>query len=355
MSSASRFAASLSLLALAGGGCLSLGGSSADVSDGGLWVSDDGGSGWTQFAALPGQFSVGSISAVDILAIEVDPQDDSAYYVGTSGDGLLYSYDAGATWQRPEEALARSGAILDIEVDPRDVCTYYVLKTDRVMKTTTCGRTFMTEMYVESRADEDLTDFVIDWYNPNTLYMTTTAGDVIRSTDGGESWATIYRVNDELSGIMVSNTDSRILLAGSRRHGIYRSTDAGANWTELEDTLKETYRQSDNFYDFAQTADGKTLYMSSEYGLLVSKDQGGTWSDVPLITARGEVDILALAVDPADGNTVMYGTDSTFYRSTSGGSAWTTEELPSSRQAAALRVHPANSDLILLGLYQEED
>lgn len=355
MSSASRFIASLSLFALAGGGCLSLGGDSQSVGSGALWQSLDGGANWEQLASLPGQFSVGSISNVDVMAIEVDPADASAYYLGTSSDGLLYSYDSGATWQRPEESLLRSGAILDIEVDPRDVCTYFVLKLDRVLKTTTCGRTFATETYVESRSDEDLTDLVIDWYNPNTLYMTTTAGDVIRTLDGGNTWQTIFRAKDQLSGIIVSNSDSRILLAGSRRHGLYRSTDSGATWSELEDSMKESFRQSDNFYGFAQTADGKTLYMSSEYGLLVSKDMGATWADVPLITARGEVDILALAVDPADGNTVVYGTDSTFYRSTSGGSAWTTEELPSSRQAASLLIHPEDSELLLLGLYQPEE
>lgn len=354
MSSASRLIASLSVLALAGAGCLSLGGESATSGDGGFWQSEDGGGAWAQRIALPGKNTVSSIGNVDIVAIEVDPQDSSAYYIGTAGDGLLFTYDGGDTWQRPEEPLVRGGRVRDVEVDPRNVCTYYVLKSDRVLKTTTCGRTFATETYVETRSDEALTDMVIDWYAPDTLYITTTAGDVIRTKDGGKSWATIYRVSDELSSVMVSNTDSRILLAGSKRHGLYRSIDSGATWTELEDTLKEDYRQSDNFYDMVQTADGQTVYMSSEYGLLASKDQGATWSDVPLITARGEVDILALAVDPVDGNTVLYGTDSTFYRSTSGGTAWTTEELPSSRAASALLVHPANSALIFLGVEQEE-
>lgn len=353
MSSYPRFLAGLSVLALAGAGCF--GGDTASVGTGGFWQSEDAGASWTQRVALPGEHSVGSISNVDIIAIEVDPQDDSVYYVGTASDGLLYSYDAGATWQRPEEPLVRSGRVRGVEVDPRSVCTYYVLKSDRVLKTTTCGRTFATETYVESRSDEALTDLVLDWYAPDTLYITTTAGDVIRTKDGGTTWSTIYRVKDEMSAIMVSNADSRILLAGSKRHGMYRSTDAGATWTELEDTLKETFRESDNFYDVAQTADGKTIYMSSEYGLLASKDNGATWSDVPLITARGEIDILALAVDPADGNVVQYGTSSTLYRSTSGGSAWTTEELPSSRAASALLVHPNNSGLTFLGVEQQEE
>lgn len=348
----SRSLAAAAMLLLAGGGCLSFGGGDDVTSDGALWISGDGGSSWSQLAALPGAEGVGSISTVDVTAIEVDPSDSSAWYVGTAGNGLFTSLDSGATWQRPEEVEARSGEIRAIEVDPRDVCTYYVMKKTRLLKTTSCGREFDTEAYVETR-EELLTDLAIDWYSPDTLYMTTTAGDVFRSTDKAETWSRLYTANDEIEDFIVSNKDSRVLMLGGRRHGLVRSADGGATWTSFEDELKEAFEKSDDVYGFAQSSDGSAVYMTSEYGLLKSADNGATWESVPLITSEAEVEISALAVDPSDKNIVVYGAGRAFYRSTTGGQPWTTEELPTTRLANVLVIH--DDGTILLGPLAEED
>lgn len=340
------------LMILAGAGCLG-GSSTSTTADGGMWMSGDGGTTWTAISVLPTASGTGSIASTDVTAIEIDPQDATAYYIGTKANGMFVSLDKGTTWQRLENEEARSGAIVDIEVDPRDVCTYYVLKPSRLLKTTSCGREFDTEAYVESRT-ETLTDLELDWYAPDTVYVTTSSGDVIRSRDAAANWTTVTNVKDDIYTFEVSNADSRILIAGTRSHGLYRSTDSGVTWTEMEDEMKKTFRDSDKVSGLAQTADGKTLYMSSGYGLLVSKDMGATWSDVPLITSRGEVDILALGVNPVDGNEVFYGTDSVFFRSTSGGSAWTSEELPGTRAASALLMN-ADESVILLGVEAIED
>lgn len=337
-----------SLFVLLGAGCF--GGKSAAGNDGGLYMSADGASSWTQSAALPGATSVGSIASADVLSLEIDPSDDTAYYLGTVANGLLFSYDSGETWARPEEELLRGGSVRSVEVDPRSVCTYYVMKSDRIAKTTTCGRTFDTESYVESRKDELLTSMVLDWYNPNTLYVTTTAGDVLRSVDAGKGWSAAYRVKDEATSFMVSNSDSRILLLGTKRHGLIRSTDSGATWTEYEDTLNKLYKNSDKVSAFSQTADGKTLLMSSAYGILVSKDAGETWSALSLIPSSGEVAITAIAVDPQNGNSMYFGTSTTMYHSVDGGVSWTTDELPSSRTASVIAVDPESSARVFLGL-----
>ena len=310
MTNAARYLVPVAMLAFLGAGCLGGGGATGD--DGGFFVSTDGGKTWEQSVALPSATGVGTIANVDSVALEIDPSDPSAYYLGTAANGVLYSYDSGTSWLRPENETARSGKVLAVEVDPRDVCTYYVLKSTRVMKTTTCGREFDDQAYVESRTDESLTSMVLDWYNPNTVYLTSTAGDLLRSTDAGTTWASLYRADDQVTSFMVSNADSRVLLLGTRRHGLLRSIDSGATWTEMEDALKDEYKDSDKVYAFAQTADGDTVYMSSAYGLLSSKDNGATWEGLSLIPSSGEVEITAIAVDPADGNNLYFGAVHTF-------------------------------------------
>ncbi len=89
--------------------------------------------------------------------------------------------------------------------------------------------------------------------------------------------------------------------------------------------------------------------MNTQYGLLVSKDRGATWTGVSLISSGGEVKIYSVAVAPDNGDVIYYGTSNTLNRSISGGSAWTTTALPTSRAAGAMLVMPGNDANVVLG------
>jgi len=328
-------AAGAAAFLLLGAGCL--GGSSAKTATGGVWLSETSGASWIPKHALPSATAVGSIGGADILSFAVDPSDESALYVGTKAAGLLTSLDGGTTWSRPENDEVSSGAILDIAISSTDVCTYYALKADRLMKTTSCGREFDTQTYVEGRTKEALTTFALDWYNPNVLYLGTTAGEVLKSSDAGDTWTVVYSMKDSISAIEVSNADSRFVIVAGLRSGIYRSEDGGASWISLEDSLK-SLKGADRVYALAQSANGLQVVASTKYGILTSDDKGLTWKGISLLTASGDVIISALAVDPDDGKKIMYGTDSALYLTLDSGSTWSTQELPSSRAASVLRI-----------------
>ena len=341
-----RLGAAFAALTLTGAGCF--GGGSSAVTSGGIWQSTDATKSWEQSAVVPTATGTSSLANVDVTAFAIDPQDSSVIYAGTVANGMFYSLDDGASWQRPEEALANSGAIVAIAVSSKDVCTYFVAKEDRVMTTDDCGRTFTTGAYVESRAKESVTAMALDWYDPKIVWIGTSAGDVIRSVDGGGSWSTITRTDSAVTALAISGADSRIVFVGTKTSGLQRSEDSGATWVSLEKTLND-YKSSDRVYGFAQNKDGSTIVMNTQYGLLVSKDKGATWSGVSLISASGEVRIYSVAVAPDNGDVIYYGTDSTVNRSTSGGSAWTTSELPSTRAAMALLVDPTDNTHVYLG------
>lgn len=344
-------AAAAAVLVLLGAGCLG-GGSSQKASTGGLWLSQNTGASWTAKHALPSASGVGSIGAVDMLSFAVDPSDETALYAGSKSAGLFVSLDGGESWMRSEEKEIASGAILDIAVSTQDVCTYYVLKADRLMKTTTCGRLFDTQTYVEGRTNEALTTLALDWYNPNVLYLGTTAGEILKSSDGGATWTAKYKVKDSISALEVHGGDSRYVVAGGMRTGLYRSEDGGTTWISLEDAL-EDMRGSDRVYALAQSGDGKHMVASTKYGLLTSNDKGLTWEGISLLTASGDVTISALAVHPADGNTIAYGTPTAFYLTRDGGKTWSTEELPTSRAASVMRFMDDGS--LWLGVQTLED
>lgn len=341
-----RGAAILAALSVMGAGCF--GGSETTSSSGGMWSSSDTGKTWDQIAAVPTATGVNSLSEVDVTSISTDPEDSSAVYIGTEENGMFFSLDSGESWQRPEETLARSGQVIGVAVSSKDVCTYFVAKSDRVMKTEDCGRNFNTEAYVESQADTTLTAMALDWYDPKIVWIGNSEGNVIRSTDGGDSWATVTRLEDAITGIIVSNADSRIVMVGTNTNGMSRTTDSGSTWTSFEKTLKD-FKSSDRVYGFAQNASGDLVLMNTKYGLLSSVDSGATWSGVSLIAGSGEVRIYGVAIAPETSDTIYYATDSTLNRSTSGGSAWTTTELPTSRGGAAILVDPDDASHLYLG------
>jgi photosystem II stability/assembly factor-like uncharacterized protein len=339
-----------SLLLLTGAGCL--GGSSTKTATGGVWTTANGGKAWTAMNVLPTASGVSSIGSVDILSLTRDPSDAKVLYAGTKTSGLLYSLDGGLSWQRPPEdaafATIRSGSVIAVAVDPKDPCTIYALKTDRLLKTSNCGRSF-EDSYVETRTDEKLTALALDWYNSKNVWVGNTAGDILHSTDAGANWSASQRVKDDVSAIEISNADSRVVLVGTARNSIYRTSDSGATWKSLEDDFR-SLSQADRVHGFAQSADGKTAVLNSDYGLFTSADNGATWKPLSLVTAHGEVRIYAVGVSPKDGNTIVYGTDSTFYRSTSGGTSWNTEELPTARAASAILFSPEDSASLMLGV-----
>ncbi|MFA6131217.1 MAG: hypothetical protein WC730_03080 [Patescibacteria group bacterium] len=345
-----KFFAPLCLLTFLGAGCLS---SSTTASNGGLWKTIDAGTTWTALAALPQASGVGTIGGVNVTALEIDPADTSVFYLGTSQNGIFYSTDYAATWQRPEDDYAKEGAVVDIEVDSRNTCVVYVMKTDRILKSTDCARSFDT-LLTETREDEAFTTMALDWYNPDILWSGTSAGDVQKSINGGANWSTVYRLSDDVTDIVVYNGDSRVILVGSARHGLYRSQDGGASWTEFEDSF-EDYRDGDRIYGFDQTANGGKILMNTKYGLFVSKDRGVTWEPFSLITSPGEVRIWGMAMHPTDGDTISYATGGTFYQSTNGGTSWLTQELPSSRMPTILKVHPDAMDVLYVGFNSVED
>lgn len=346
----SLLVASLSLV-LVGAGCL--GGTKAPTGVGGVYGSINGGKTWTAMNSLPLASGVSTISGADVLVLERDPSNSNIIYAGTKENGLLLSFDGAKSWQRPPEDkafdLLRTGAVLDVEVNPKDPCTYFVLKTDRLMKTDTCGRTFNTEAYKEGRKNEKLTAMALDWYNPQSVWLGSTAGDIFHSTDGGATWATSNRLKDDISAIEISNSDSRVVLASTLRRSLVRSTDNGGSWTELEKSLTE-YKKSVYIHGFAQTADGKALIMSSDFGLLQSTDAGATWKPITLVTAKGEVKIKAVALAPKNGNVIVYGTDTTIYRSVNGGVAWTTSSIPSTRMSSTILFPTDDENVMLLGV-----
>ncbi len=342
-----------SFLLLTGAGCFGFGGSPSDSGrDGAVFESSDRGVTWSQDAAFPTAKGVGSLSAIDVLSLALDPNDNDALYMGTKENGLFYSLNNGSAWQQPRDKALQAGAVRSIAVDPKDVCTVYAVTPAKLYKTETCARSFEAA-YEEARGNVSLRRVVVDWFNPEVVYLGLSNGDLLKSADRGEAWTKILSTKDDIADILVSNTDSRIILIATEG-GLYKTSDSGASWIKNEEALKD-YKEADTIFSLVQNTAGDVIITSTKYGLLRSADVGESWEALSLVTSPSQVTIRALAIDPSNADTIYYATATTFYTSTDAGVTWETAKLPSTRAASVLRVDPEKTSVLYMGVQRLEN
>lgn len=345
----------LGAVTLAGAGCLSFGGSSNQPAEFGVWKSVDGAIKWEKMSAFPTSQGVGDLSDVQVHSFELDPSDRFALYMGSITQGLFFSYDGAGSWQRVREPLLKEGRIRSVAVDANDKCTIYASRGQRLSKSTDCGRTFDTETYVDPRTDVIITDTEVDWFNSNIVYVANTQGEILKSADGGGTWATLYRDGGFIRDLVIDNTDSRILLATTAKRGIKRSVDGGVSWSSVLTEGYDDYEGITEVWNVDQTVDGKVYWATTGYGLIRSRDRGETWEVVPLLTPPGSAGVDAMTVDPRNGDHVVYVSGSTIYVSVNGGARWDTEKMPSTGRAEDLLIDPTDSSIIYMGLRGVEE
>lgn len=335
-------------LALTGAGCVSVNGSGgAAGADGGLWRSANRGDAWAQKAALPRTdgTKAGNGNA-NITTIVQDPSDPKALYVGTTENGLFYSYDGGESWLQP--APLTKGNIPAIAVDPKNRCRVYVAIENKLIKTEDCSRTW-SSTYLDARPDKQTVAVLVDFYNPAILWVANDAGDVLRSLDGGASWSSIKQFGSPVVKFLMSPKDSRRLYVATKSAGVWRTDDGGANFLDLSQNYKDIQNTRD-LYDMAMgVSDPSTLVLAVKEGLIRSKDMGAKWEAMSLLTPAASTTILSVAVDPKDTSFLYYGTATTFYKTVNGGLNWIPKKLPTTRAATSLLVDSVDSAVLYLG------
>ena len=116
-----------------------------------------------------------------------------------------------------------------------------------------------------------------------------------------------------------SNSDEIFATAGGR--GIFKSVDAGANWTNLIDDPDWPFGESD--YPIFWIHPGVGNYYMSTWGFLyMSDDRGYSWQQ---IYARDNWDMISFAADPwgPDVDVIYVGTqEEGIFKTTDGGQTW---------------------------------
>ena len=216
-----------------------------------LWVFAAGGGVWRTKNALSGQpswkFLSGGFGIQSGSSITLDPNDPSGntLYVGTgeanaSGDsaagvGLYKSTDGGDTWTGPLGASVFNGrAIGSIAVTPGAPNVIYVATTRGVRGVSSVNGGAVT------------------------LIPGAAVWGLYKSTDGGTTWTFIHNGTADpalcdtvaeanaldtpcsvrgVRRVVIDPSNLSIVYAGSYQRGVWRSSDAGATWTQIKPSL----------------------------------------------------------------------------------------------------------------------
>ncbi|MBI3307821.1 MAG: hypothetical protein HYZ79_00435 [Candidatus Melainabacteria bacterium] len=344
----------------------------------GVFLSQDGGMTWEhKDNGLPNG------SEVEIRGLAVKPGDSNTIFA--AGDleeigpftgafqrteGIVYrTIDGGENW---EKVLEGGNLFKDIIIDPNSPNTIYVASgffdrhelenLEGVHKSTDGGNTWqkinsgIRNLYV--------TTIKFDPTNSNTIWGTTGMipqfadsretedGGIIKSIDGGMTWAEIKRGRNSsgtqlYSALGISETDPNVIYASG--FGLFtQSSDGGKTWIETGFGPRGT--NAGHPIDIAvDPNDPNTVYVDSYVGgVFKSTDEGKTWVTNAFGYSGSEVSHVTVAPD----NKKIFATSRTgIFLSEDKGINWTPVGIGDVGfdELFAVTPHPTDSNILLLG------
>jgi photosystem II stability/assembly factor-like uncharacterized protein len=231
----------------------------------GFWVSQDGGQSWT----MPDGFKAATEKPVgtrDLYSIAVDPTDFKHILVSFHSPwagkncGVLESKDGGASWTAHDAPPTLKGGY--------GMAVFFLFDPAKKIG------------------------------DPNTWLFTAQEGGFFRTTDGGKTWANVYKNSMTHGGNQLYRAGDGTLYSGGYQYPS-RSTDNGATWEQVKTGL--TY----SWY-MGIIGDGKNIYTAStnknQPFFVSSEADGRTWKAFNHQTFSAAP--FAMALDPV--NHILY-------------------------------------------------
>lgn len=283
---------------------------------------------------------------------------DYSICLGTAGWGVWHSPDAGKSWVRHRAPFPLNSRIQALAVHPTEPHTVLAGGDTGLFVSHTGGADWER---LGTQGDlPTIWSLAIDPVDPRILFAGTRPAGVYRSRDGGLQWEKLaVDIAPECSigtpfvtSVLVDPDDHRTVWAGVEIDGVFRSRDGGDTWTHVESGL---YDPDIHAMAIAATRP-KRVYASTAREVFASVNLGETWQPLgvkakwPLPYARG------MAVKTDDPGVLFAGCGETttgetghILRTTNCGETWEILRLPVPPNATiwGFATHPANANRIL--------
>ncbi|HZT07640.1 MAG TPA: hypothetical protein VFC51_11460 [Chloroflexota bacterium] len=169
----------------------------------------------------------------------------------------------------------------------------------------------------------------------HAIYAAVPGDGVYVAADGGREWDRCFA--GDVRSLAIDPHDPAVVYAGTEPIGLFRSTDVGDHWSEVEalQNLPPRVREKWWFPVYPHEGhvlsiavdhqDSRIVYLGLEHGGIVRTDDGGrTWEDIS--DGIEYLDIHMVESDPSRPNVVYAATARAFYRSEDFGRRWVLSE-----------------------------
>ncbi|HEY6120759.1 MAG TPA: hypothetical protein VIV66_12435 [Pyrinomonadaceae bacterium] len=290
----------------------------------------------------------------------VNRQDPNQILISTFHNSVFKSNDGGLTWFRSNRGLTTAtGELVDvtnIRQSPSDPSTVYAVAWLRpilfglVFRSTDFGGSWT----LTGTLLDGISDFAVNPTSSNIVYVLGFSGSLFSSTDGGATFVQIGNgLPDDFGGftnIVVTHSNSDLIYVVASE-GVYKSTDAGLNFTRLDNSPSLPLQA------FPHPTDLNTFFLqadSGSTGMFRTTDGGATFSEVTQGLPPEKLNSFA-AFDSINPVMVYVAGDGGLFRSTDGGLTFTPSKLRPEQLglgAVTVSVDPTNSEVLYVNTFE---
>jgi len=188
---------------------------------------------------------------------------DSLYAIAVGSSGvIMLTIDGGVTWQRKTSNTSHTlTGVAIVNKSLSFACGY----AGTILKTTNGGESWSSIVL-----DSIFHFNYIAFDNNKTGYVVYHGKAVFRTTDLGESWTKLPDIPISTYLYGVSCLDSNRVIAVGTAGTIIKSTNGGQSW------ISTTYPDKPNL-NKVQYIDSMNIAITGEHNIILSTDGGGTW------------------------------------------------------------------------------
>ena len=326
-----------------------------DGQNGGLFVSEDGGITWQQ--------STAGMGVRDVYSLYQSESHPETIYAGTN-HGIFRSDDHGRNWQpvvkseseTPEQAerasdqprtnqattVTRPRAVTPKPTPPVKRIAQTRAKNGTQTRTTSGAKSSTAKKTPSTNRTQPASAATRPKPQPSAVDEANKLVDLQNQVFTLTPFTP--RDNKQATGLIAATWD-----------GLFRTYDEKKGWQRIRFEIPGMTTPSRTAVHVVTTSSRAPglIFIGTEHGLFVSRDDGETFTPLPLNGEARKVSVIAL--DPRDPKMMYVGTSNGFFRSTDGGQTWEQRGGGMRLQitVSAMTINPVNPDELYLGDFDQ--
>jgi photosystem II stability/assembly factor-like uncharacterized protein len=308
----------------------------AGTGHGGIYKSTNSGEVWEVVS--------GTWYMREIHDLAVDPSQPTTIYAATEFEGVIKSTDGGMTWNPANKGLP--SYVDSVVVNPKSPESIYAVTDLKggLYKSNDGGMSWVAMS--NGLRDAYFGTVVVDPTNSYILYAGTNKG-VFISKDKGEQWTATGFKSIGIGTLAIDPSNPKILYAGGR--SLYKSMDGGDKWVKLSLDLYNGISKIE-----LDPQSSNTVYVLGYEGIYKSINAGRNWSEMD--QGLDGSTLRAFEIDPLEPATLYAGEAcgrganncGGVYKSINGGVGWRViDEGIQSPNIQALAIFPTDANTLI--------